>query len=346
MKSFYLLLIPFLLMGNHVQCQNVIKDIDTLQLINISHENSNFPIIVSANKYAENKINTHLQLNELGLIKGHEKKNIFEQFEFNNQGIYGEKSVGYEILFNQTNNLAIYFVDSFSSWINYYNFNPKSGDRYSLSDFFTPENFKQFRERINSIRKESMKKQFDKMQKDNSISDEKKNSLKALEENLYDDIESDNLEDFYFKSDSIYVDDSNLLATVDKGWGLNTINSISIKEINALLNDYGRAALITGKNLEKFHSTTGCQLYEGKMDSKFEFYLLLQLYSEDNVKSVYAYKKDGIAIYLDGSYIDNEYTLKDLDEKYTLNFNKKEDTLYGFLKKKNGKKLSFSAVRK
>ena len=63
-----------------------------------------FPIIRSSDSLIEFKINTHLQLAELELIRGHEKTDIFEKVSFNNGTIYGGKvDISYRELQNTRN---------------------------------------------------------------------------------------------------------------------------------------------------------------------------------------------------------------------------------------------------
>lgn len=135
-------------------------------------------------------------------------------------------------------------------WVRYYNFNPKNGDRYFIQDFFTKEQLASLRSIITPRRIEKIKNQIHNLkEKDHEI------EIQTLEEYLYSYIESDELEDFYFTNDSIFFDNENLLNKHDKFWDLDHITGFSIKEIQYLLNDFGKSAMLTGVGLENFVAT-------------------------------------------------------------------------------------------
>ena len=316
---------------------------------NISIEDFDFPVVTTANKEAGEKINIHLQLSELGLIKGYEKKNIFEKVTFNNGTIYGGKVfITYSVLQNTNRNLGIKFTESSCGatcayWVQYYNFNPQNGDRYFIQDFFNPEDLKRFQSIIIPRRKEKIQKQI----KELIAAGEE---LEHLNEYIYIAIEEDDFDDFYFTSDSIFFDNENLLNRHDKVWDLDHITGFSIGEIKHLLNPFGQSALLTGTGLESYQSTIEPQLYEGKIGSAAEFYLLFRNDYEKSYSGTYAYKKYGKAINLYGKETNGKYELKeqndDFDEVATITFQKEKSNLSGFWTNNKNKKLIFTATRK
>lgn len=316
---------------------------------NVSKEEFVFPIIALPNKQAQEKINIHLQLSELDLIKGYEKKNIFERVSFNNGTIYGGKVfISYEILNNSNRNLSMKFTESSCGatcayWVQYYNFNPQNGDRYFIQDFFSPENFKRFQSTITPRRKEKIQNQIKMLLA-------KGEEMEYLDEYIYTSIEGDDLDDFYFTNDSIFFDNENLLNKHDKVWDLDHVTGFSINEIKHLLNPFGQSALLTGEGLESYQSKIEPQLYEGKIGSAAEFYLLFRNDYEKSYSGTYAYKKYGKAINLYGKETNGNYEFKeqndDFDDVATITFQKENSNLSGFWTNNKNKKLTFTATRK
>jgi hypothetical protein len=312
-------------------------------------EEFHFPIIQCTDKLVEEKINVHLQLGELDLIKGKERKSIFEVTTFNNGTIYGGKvSIDYEVLANTDKTLSIKFNQSSCGatcayWVRYHNFNPKNGDRYGLKDFFNDTNYEIFKSIITPLRQNKIKEQIKQLIKSGD-------KLEHLEEYLYSYIENDDLDDFYFTSDSLYFDNENLLNKHDKFWDLDHITAISIETIKHLLNDFGKSALITGVNLETFSSMTEPQLYEGTLNDKSKFYLLFKNNYQNNYIGTYAYKKYGRAIGLEGKLENEEYVFNEHndnnDEVATIIFRQNGINLTGTWNDKKGTKLTLKATRK
>ena len=312
-------------------------------------EEFHFPIIRCTDKLVEEKINVHLQLGELDLIKGKEKKSIFEVTTFNNGTIYGGKvSIDYEVLANTDKILSIKFNQSSCGmtcayWVRYHNFNPINGDRYGLKDFFNDTNYKIFKSIITPLRQNKIKEQIKQLIKSGD-------KLEHLEEYLYSYIEDDDLDDFFFTSDSLYFDNENLLNKHDKFWDLDHITAVSIETIKHLLNDFGKSALITGENLETFRSMTEPQLYDGTLNDKSNFYLLFKNNYQNNYIGTYAYKKYGRAIGLEGMLENEEYVFNERndnnDEVATILFRQNGINLTGTWNDKKGTKLTLKATRK
>jgi len=312
-------------------------------------EEFHFPIIQCTDKLVEEKINVHLQLGELDLLKGKEKKSIFEVTSINNGTIYGGKvSIDYKILSNTDKILSIKFNQSSCGmtcayWVRYHNFNPKNGDRYGLKDFFDDTDYKTFRDILTPIRQEKIKKQIDELIKSGD-------KLEHLEEYLYSYIADDELDEFYFTSDSIYFDNENLLNKHDKFWDLDHITAVSIESIQHLLNDFGKSALQTGTDLKSFRSMTEPQLYEGTLDDKSNFYLLFKNNYQNNYIGTYAYKKYGRAIGLEGKLENDKYVFNERNdnnkEVATIAFKQNGISLTGTWRDKNQKELTLKASRK
>lgn len=312
-------------------------------------EEFHFPIIQSTDKIVEEKINVHLQLGELQLIKGKEKKSIFEVSSIDNGTIYGGKvSIVYSVLVNTDKILSIKFDQSSCGatcgyWVRYHNFNPQNGDRYVLKDFFNDTNYRTFKSILTPIRQFKIKKQIEQ----HSRSGEK---LEHLENYLCAFIADDELDDFYFTSDSLYFDNENLLNKHDKFLDLDHITAISIESIKHLLNDLGKAALISGKDLKTYRSFTEPQLYEGTIAGKSHFYLLFKMDDQNNCVGIYAYKKYGRAIELDGKLENNEYVFIEgndtSEETARIIFRQDGINLSGSWKDIKGTTLTLKAYRK
>lgn len=307
----------------------------------------NFPIISLSNKLVQEKINTYLQLAELDLLKGKQKKNIFEKVSVDPGTIYGGKvAIDYEVLSNSNKNLAIKFTEASCGatctyWVRYYNFNPKNGDKYSLLDLFNPKEYKIFSKRVTSLRKENIKQQIKKLKKEAQP--------ELILEYLFSSIENDDLEDFYFTDDHIYFDVENRLHKNDKFWDIYTKSSVAIKEIKHLLNKKGKAVLVTGANLKSIRSTIEPQLYTGVINKNLEFFLIFKNDYRDNFRGTYTYKKYGKGIYIEGKATANSFVFKEKDDNFketaSLSFTKTGENLNGFWEDKKGNKFTFEAKR-
>jgi len=338
-----------------IVCANAIGQNDYLKIEKVSKgEDFSFPVIHADVELVQEKINILLQLSELDLIKGKEEKNIFEIVRSDDVSIHaGKVYMGFHILNNTRKNLAIKFVQgscgmTCANWVCYYNFNPQNGDRYALQDFFTDSNFTAFKNYITPIRQQKIKKQIDELKKTEETGFEE---IKYLEEYLYGYIEEDDLNDFYFTSDSLFFDNYNLLYKNDKYlYDFNHLTGIPIKDIQYLLNDFGKSALLTGENLKNFQSMAEPQLYEGTIGNKSEFYLLFRNEYENNFDGIYAYKKYGKAIDLEGKFKDSQYSFIEYNDNYEeiadITFEKDKTTLTGYWQNRKGNKLTFTAKRK
>lgn len=321
------------------------------------YESFSFPIVNGSNSYAVNKINNHLQLSEIEIINGKKDKTIFDWITRPQVGLYGRKTdLSYEILSNSDHNFSICFNESACGmtchyWVSYHNFNPQNGDRYSsLRDFFNEENYKTFHAYATTKRQISISQQ---VREDERYS----KGYEEPERELLTSIAKSDLSDFYFNNDSIFFDSSNMLHKNGPFHDLNNIIGIPIKDISYLLNDFGQAALITGKNLKNFRSKSEPQFYEGTIAPDLGIYMLFQedykIGDEDATEymGIYAYKKHGWGINLRGKEKNNKFDLIEWDdefeEKASLKLTLDNNVLKGTWEDlKTNRKLSFNARRK
>lgn len=321
---------------------------DYLKIEKESEGEFHFPIIHSKNKIVEEKINVHLQLGELNCVKGKEKHSIFEEISRDKSADHIVKSsIDFSILQNTERNLSLRLYQSSCNekcdyWVTYHNFNPQNGDRYVLSDFFEEESYSTFRTIVSEKRIHELQTQITELKKTVK-------SAKYLEEYIYTDIISDNLESFYFTEDSIYFDNENLIADADKFLELNHITAISIESIDSLLNNFGKVVFLTGRNLKNFRSISEPQLYEGVIDNSTTFYFLYKKDIDDTYLGTCMYKKKGKRTSLIGTLTESEFTFmeysEDAEESNTITFKKAGHFLIGRYKGKDGKFVLFKATR-
>lgn len=323
-----------------------------LKIENISNkEDFNFPTIYSTDTLTSEKINIHLQLSELDLIKGKERKNIFEVVTENSEGIYGSKtSINYEILNNNERVLTLCFDESSCGmtcayWNRYYNFNPQNGNRYFLQDFFSEPNFKKIKDLVVKERQRDFERQLTSLKKESQDPE-----LDELKTDIFSRISEDDLTDFYFNKDSLFFDSWNLLDKNAKFLGFETVTGIAIKQIQNLLNDYGKAILISGQGIVNYQGTTNPQLFEGIIGKHNKIYLLFRNLYENTFEGTYAYKKYGKAIYLGkGKFLDGTYTFEEDNYNFkkigTISFKQQGNTLLGYWKNNKGIKLNLKAQK-
>ena len=228
-------------------------------------------------------------------------------------------------------------------WVRYYNFNPQNGDRYYLQDFFDAENFTVFQRLLAEKRKQKLIAQVEhlEMGKDTAY----------FLEYMLPAIDNDNLEEFYFTKDSIYVDNENLLNKHDKFLDINHVTAIAISKIGPLLNEFGESALISANNLSDFVSNQEPQLYFGQIDDKYDFVMLFKPYYENEYYGVYAYLKYGIGINLDGKLTNNQYEFNEENDGSEttgeITFKKENNQLIGtWSSKGSSESITFKAKRK
>ncbi|MBP1646402.1 MAG: hypothetical protein H6Q16_1980 [Bacteroidetes bacterium] len=331
----FIIIIPFIFLSCKSNCNKIEV---TLEKYQVSEEYKDivdlvFPIISCENSKVKEKINTYIQLNELDIIKGLEKNNIFErrfdEAKFTFPSIpEGLVNLNYQLLNNTQNNFSfslnhLYEWATSSYWIEYYNFNPQNGDRYNLKDFFDSTNYHKMKELLYPHFKELF-------YNDN-------NQCKDIDTNYYLDVflnEEFLFDDFYFTKDSLFFDIFNILGKHDKFCIEKTRFGIPILKIKHLLNEYGIAAMISGDNLYKYSYIGGVQFYKGKVDEKYDFYLLYSL----NERKTYLNGKfittnTGKVYDFEGSVTNNifEFPINEIDdrEEGSIKFKIKDNCLIG-----------------
>lgn len=331
----FLFIIPFIFLS----CRSNSNKIEvTLEKYKASEEykdnvNLVFPIISCENSKVKEKINTYIQLSELDIIKGLEKNSIFEkrfdEAKFTFPGIpEGLVNLNYQLLNNTQNNYSfslyhIYQWATLSYWVAYYNFNPQNGDRYFLKDFFDSTNFHKMKEIFYPHFKE--------------LFYSNKNQCKDINTKYYLDIflnEEFLFEDFYFTKDSLFLDIFNILGKNDKSCFEETRFGVPILKIKHLLNEYGIAAMISGKNLYKYSYIGGVQFYKGKVDEKYDFYLLYSVNENKTYLNGKFITTNNRKVYnFEGSITSNifEFPINEIDdrEEGSIKFKIKDNCLIG-----------------
>ncbi|MCL1867477.1 MAG: hypothetical protein FWF72_00790, partial [Paludibacter sp.] len=136
---------------------------------NITNGNELSFLVLSNKKdsLAAEKINQMLQLSELELLNGYQKKNIFEKIgvKFDGETLSnGKVNISYSIISNNFKFISIKFDETFCDmtchyWVRYYNFNSANGYLMQLKDFFTEKGFAAFKKKILKKRTEKFNKE-------------------------------------------------------------------------------------------------------------------------------------------------------------------------------------------
>jgi hypothetical protein len=265
-----------------------------------------FPIFSnSANSYAADKINRTLQIPELKLLKGYEKEHIFEEVVVNDGRIYGGKVSISSTIENNSDKVVSVKLDQSSCgatchyWVKYYNFNSGNGDLIQLKDLFTDKGLETFSKFITKRRVAEFNKERAKLKTADS------ESLFGIAGSY----ESDDLEDFYIKNNTLFIDGENSFAKNDKFYGVNTISKFKLSEFKNYLNDYGKTLFSLSKNsIKNYRSSNLPQLFQGKIAGK-EVWLFLNTGVGNELKAEYIYSKYGKGIFLSGTFDGNEVIL-------------------------------------
>jgi hypothetical protein len=269
-----------------------------LYLESLDHGQFHFPIVQSEKPPVAYKINTHLQLSELELLKGSEKEHLFEVVSNKEGGIYGKKvAIDFKVWQNSSRALSLSLAQSSCGmtcayWTSYYNFNPQNGDRYFLQDFFSKAHYEKFKEELSERRIAFLQK------RSQALKDPHRKQLLAYLEPY---LKEDRLRDFYIGEDSLYFDWSNLLHKHDKFLDMNHVVGVAKTEVAALLNDFGQAALLDGRNLKDYQAPSAPQVYQGEIGGQYPFVWLQRKMYDQSWEAIYAYLKYGRGIYLRGN---------------------------------------------
>jgi hypothetical protein len=254
------------------------------------------------------KINQLLQLAELySLSKDEQSKHIFDQAKANDGSIYGGKtSMDTEVYTNNSRVLSIGIVEASDGatthyWNKYYNFNSGNGDRIELTDLFTLSGYKEFFNDVVKLRRLKFEREVKKKVEPQYQAD-------YLE--TASCFETDDLKDFYVRNGKIFIDGDGCLIKGQKFDGLNMVVAFSSNYFKKHLNDYGKSLFgFSDSDVSKFRSTSLPQLFEGMVDSKYKFVMVLENEIDDEYWGMYAYLKYGEGIALRGSLKEGELKL-------------------------------------
>lgn len=198
-----------------------------------------FPYIQMQDKKVERKVNALLQMGNFGVVFNGPDGSCVDGIDHIVRWSYREEMPAmkfYDNSFSRNLRIKIEYGTTRSGY-RYYNFNPKTGDLYHLEDFFSKENYYLFQSKL--------------------LGHEVTNE--------------DHLVDFsYFEFNQ---DEIGVLRSLSSRFEQYEYLKINISDIEPLLNDYGRAALITGEGLEKYHTDLPPLLYEGMIGEEPVYYL-------------------------------------------------------------------------
>lgn len=254
---------------------------------------------------AATRINRFLQLSELySLASPPYSGRIFNQAQANDGSIYGGKvSMTSRVFSNNRSILSVGFYETSSGatthyWNKYYNFNPANGDRIDLGDLFTEAGYVEFKANVAAIRLSKLRSEVRK-----KIHDAEPRKYFLGE--VAGCIEDDDLRAFYIVNGEIFIDGDDCLIKNAKFDGLDMVVKIARRHFVQHLNQYGKAVFgLSSAKLFQFRSTKLPQLYEGAVDGKYRFVLVLSPTWPDEYWGMYAYLKYGEGIALRGSDID------------------------------------------
>jgi hypothetical protein len=274
------------------------------------NDDFSFPIFSNpSNKYAASKINQMLQISELEILKGFETKSIFERVSYDGGGIYGGRTdINFKVHNNNDKVLSVEFDQSSCGatctyWVRYYNFNSGNGDLVQLKELFTETGFQKFFEFVAKRRVADLKKELVKKVE----LGERENYL-----NIIDCYEKDELEDYYIKNNSLYIDGENCFHKNQKFDGIETVSKFKTAELKKYLNAYGKSFFsVTGDSIKKYRSNALPQLFEGTIaGEKVLLVLNVDYYPDLNeVRAEYVYSRYGKGIFLEGKIDNNELSL-------------------------------------
>lgn len=305
-RIFFLSVVLFsFLPGN---CQKKGFEIVSLEMEN----NFSFPVFKKGNDtLTSNKINHLLQLTELELLHGYEKKNPFERVAINLiNPIPGKEMIQYSMNQNNDQLLSVSLAQSYCGagctyWCTYYNFNPENGEVIHLKDLFTPKGYDLFIQKLDQKRIAAFKQWINKQ--DSSKREEFEGMPTCYEH-------APNT-DFFIKNDSLFMDGSACFGKNLMYSNLDPITSFKKKDLKNLLNDYGLIVFGFKKgNLKTYHSNQLPQLFTGKMAND-SIAFILSLPQNGNLNGVYFNKTTGKCMQLRGGAVKEGIKLDEFDEE-------------------------------
>ena len=290
------------------------------------------------------KINRHLQLSELHLLEGYQNEHLFERVAEDHGTIYGGKVNMQSYVLTNTSRLLSVFVDQASCgmtctyWQNYYNFNAGNGDLIQIEDLMDREDYERFRAYAAQKRIAELKKQ---------IEDSEFN-LRHLTY-VIGGLEESNLRDFVIANRMLIIDGNDCLLKNDKFYGLDMTTQFSVRELAPYLNRYGKALFdLSDEPVGQFRSRSMPQLMSGYVEGTYPIFMLMRRSWENEGVGVYAYKKYGKGIPLDGTLSGTTLSFVEYDDLDTNGFIEgtfHENSVTGVWKDRTSKReYSFTAT--
>lgn len=259
-----------------------------------------FPVAdINGNSNIENRINSHLQNRYLNRDQAHQDS-FFEYEGLTPTANISGVSLTYEHEFNTAPGIM--------SFTDFHFFDLSSGEKIEIEKLFHESDKKNFINILNE-RKNNFVQKFK-----TTISREQEDYeklIEIIEYTLNDDINFNNLNDEY---DLVCGNNSiKIMKNWDYAWGLGRhdlpyiVLECSYKELEPLLNDYGKKLLITPKKIIEN------KLFYGYIGGKYKISALLRD-SNDSIKITYWYDSNKIPIDWKGKIEDKLYLLTEHDE--------------------------------
>jgi hypothetical protein len=289
-----------------VQAQNNYFKTVTLQMEN----NFAFPVFSLKNdSVVTKKINAFIQLSELELLKGYEKKNPFERVAIGLKNpVPGKEMIQYVLNQNNERLLSVAFTESYCNWgcnywCSYYNFNSKTGELVYLKDLFTQEGYAVFRQMLSAKRLQGYEERKSKLD----------STSKADYLNLPNCYEIDPLQDFTIRNDSLLIDGTKCFGKGLAKMDLNPITGFTLKELPKYLNPYGLILFGFSKGDLKIQASHQLpQLFSGNIGND-SIYLILNVLPDISFTGIHFNRNDGVSRQLMGKIVNGQLHLTEMD---------------------------------
>lgn len=289
-----------------VQAQNKYFKTITLQMSN----NFAFPVFsLKSDSVVTKKINAFIQLSELEMLNGYEKKNPFERVAIGIKNpVPGKEMIQYVLNQNNERLLSVAFTQSYCNWgcnywCSYYNFNSKTGDLVYLKDIFSQTGYSDFGQVLLTKRLQGYEAG---KSKTDSIS-------KADYLNLPSCYSIDPLQDFTIRNDSLLIDGTKCFGKGLAKMDINPITAFAIKDLKKYLNPYGLILFGIAKgNLQNQLSHQLPQLFAGNIGSD-SIYFILNVQPNAAFTGIYFNLNNGITKQLTGNIVNGQLQLTEMD---------------------------------